>query len=133
MPANHSTKNCWLLRLVFSGGFSLEFSSVFTDIGDWQEMGSLNIKFVDEIDNDLFIHNDIESFKIKNIFELVYHSEEVFSESGVTLISEEGGEIVVVCGVSPGSVSMKAPSSSIDEIDAELDYTDYKQISWITD
>lgn len=133
MPAKHSMKSTWQLRVVFSEGFSLEFSSVPADIGDWEEMGSLSIRYVDksdETDSEIFIHNRLQNFKVKKILSLIYDSEKVFSESGIIFVSESGKEIVIVCGISPGSVSMKAPDSSIDEIDAELDYKDYKITRW---
>lgn len=133
IPIKHSTKSAWLLRILFSKGFYLEFSSTPNDIGGWEEMGSLNIKLIknfSKINNNIFIHKNIENFKVKEVFKLVHATEEIFSNSGIVFVSEEGKEIIIVCGVSPGSVSMKTPDNSVDKLDAELDLSDYKKINW---
>lgn len=130
IPSKQSLQCAWLLRLFCSEGFMLEFSAASTSVGGWKEQGSLNINIVEDVnktDSEVFSYIKINSFRIQNILSLVHDSENIFSESGIVFQDGDGTEIIILCGVSPGSVTMKTPNGLLSEIDSELDYKDYQR------
>jgi hypothetical protein len=113
MPPGHSATAAWPLRLVLDNGSSVELSSACTVVSGWTEVGSLNLKLIgpEGVDEhaDLFTAIPVDGFWIADVVCVVHEDEQVHSESGLALTSVSGEEIQVVAGVSPGSVSMRAP------------------------
>ena len=113
MPTGHSFQAAWLFRLILSGGGLLEFSSACTQVVDWQEVGSLNIRFVDhssDVSADLGPGAPtiaIPALHLQALEKLVYEDADVVSECALVLHGE-GEEIVVAAGIPPGSVSVIA-------------------------
>lgn len=114
MPTGHSFQAAWLFRLILSGGGLLEFSSACTQVVDWQEVGSLNIRFVDDSS---YVSADLEPevpttaippLHLQALEKLVYEDADVVSECALALHGEDGEEIVVATGIPPGSVSVIA-------------------------
>ncbi len=107
-----SPRAAWLLQLIFDNRCVLELSSASTDIKSWNEVGSLNILFLKE-DGVKFHVTTIAAFRIANISRLVYEDDEFITECGITFRAVDSIEIVVSCGVPPGSVSVSAPFSHL--------------------
>ena len=116
MPEGHTFHSAWEFQLHFDGsGTFIEFSSACTQVVDWQEVGSLNVRFVarDEkykasVGLELPKH-DISFFAVEKVEVLVYEDDDVISECGLVLSGADGGEIIIAAGISPGSVSVSAP------------------------
>jgi hypothetical protein len=115
MPTGHSFQAAWLFRLILGNGGGLEFSSACTQVVDWQEVGSLNIRFIDNlsastVDLELEMPTiSIPAVHLQSIEKLVYEDADAVSECALVLHGEGGEEIVVAAGIAPGSVSVMAP------------------------
>jgi len=115
LPAGHSLGCAWQCRFIFGDSYALEFSSACTVVAGWQEVGSLNVRFIpsgkaDEGDA-VFQECKIEGFSIAAVERLIYEDSHVYSECGLVFHERFGAEVIVAAGVSPGSVSIKAPFS----------------------
>lgn len=115
MPEGHTFDAVWEFQLYFDDSSTfIEFSSACTQVGDWQEVGSLNLRFVagdDESKNYVGLglpKHGISSFNVKKVEALIYEDSDVISECGLVLSGTDGGEIIIAAGVSPGSVSVAA-------------------------
>jgi hypothetical protein len=114
MPTGHSFQAAWMFRLILGGGGLLEFSSTCTQVMDWQEVGSLNIRFVDcssaeSPDLELEVPTiAIPALHLQALEKLAYEDADVISECALVLCGEGGEEIVVAAGIPPGSVSVVA-------------------------
>lgn len=115
MPTGHSFQAAWIFRLIFSNGSSLEFSSACTMVVGWQEVGSLNIQLINQAKPDIdavLVRFEVPPFRVTSLVKLVYEDNNFRSECGIAIGGENGDEIVVATGVSPGSVSIAAPFST---------------------
>lgn len=118
MPAEHSFQSAWIFRLIFNNGISLEFSSVCTMVNDWQEIGTLNIRLIDDTNSQesdidqVLIKTEIPPFKVVSLIKLIYEDKEFCSDCGIVIIDQNEQEIVIATGISPGSVSILAPFST---------------------
>lgn len=117
MPYGHSFQAAWLFWLVLASGEVLEFSSACTQVVDWQEVGSLNIRFIGPAgvtSTDSELHRAtvaVPPVHLQALEKLVYEDTDVVSECALVLRGEGGNEIVVAAGVPPGSVSVIASFS----------------------
>ncbi|GAA4358786.1 hypothetical protein GCM10023165_54130 [Variovorax defluvii] len=116
LPEAHTLQTAWELSFVFGSGFVLEFSSACTQVGDWQEVGSLNI-CVPHRPPDVFATTEKNEIKIPAIDmvaaeKLIYEDDDVIVECGLLLRGRHGQEVVVAAGIPPGSVSVRAPFSA---------------------
>ncbi|WP_157655502.1 hypothetical protein [Burkholderia ubonensis] len=112
LPEGHSLECAWQCRFLLDGGGILEFSSACTVVAGWHEVGSLNIKKIvgkDDSNRDIFHEIAVEKFFIASIDCLVYDDPDVYSECGIVFRDGSGHELIIAAGVSPGSVSVKAP------------------------
>lgn len=125
IPTKQSLKACWQFRITLDSGDWIEFSSACTEVGDWQEVGSLNIRYAkfDEVLPFDGYKKEEYPFKIQIVDELVYKSEKVNSECGIIFGGEQGA-LIVAAGVAPGSVSIKINTHS-EEFEPEFDEDDY--------
>lgn len=132
VPVKQSLEQAWILRLTFDNGATADFSSASTNVGRWRELGSLNIRLFyghnDETASVSFAHHEVSGFKIKQVDRLVYEEPGLYVENGIILISEEGREIWIAAGVSPGSVSMQASGYFVTKFNPELRVQDCRRI-----
>ncbi|MFC5475101.1 hypothetical protein [Paraherbaspirillum soli] len=134
MPDTHSFQSAWLFQLFFSNGCVVEFSSSCTEVGGWQEVGSLNLRFDQELtldqaqDATLCVKTGVEKFYVKSIDRLIYEDADVYAECGIVFSDSSGREILVAAGPAPGSVSVQAPFST-GEFQPEFAMTKYKRVS----
>lgn len=121
LPDSHTFKAAWLFRLVLDIGWTVDFSSACTEIGEWQEIGSLNLGFMRETPNDSvrWRMESLKNFEVKSAERLVYEDAEVYTECGIILTDLTQREIVIAAGPAPGSVSIAAPFSA-DTFQPEL-------------
>jgi|GEM_PF-3503213 len=114
MPFEHSLQAAWLFWLILSSGEMLEFSAACTQIVDWQEVGSLNIRLIGRAtDAPAASHQHMATVAVPAIHlqaleRLVYEDTDVVSECGLLLRGEDGNEVVIAAGIPPGSVSISA-------------------------
>lgn len=131
IPKRHSLKAAWIVRLAFDNNLSVEFSSACTDIGNWREIGSLNINIFSNIDNDpesfIFDEYAINDFRVAALDRLVYEEENLFVENGIVFSSEKGEEIWIAAAPAPGSVTVQAPFS-IQEFSPEFSAVECRRI-----
>jgi hypothetical protein len=114
VPSGQSLDEAWLLRLVEDNHLVLEFSAACTDVGNWREIGSLNIRFFHdarehEADLPRFEVQEICDFRVARLERLVYEEDALRVENGIVLISENGQEIWIAAAPSPGSVTARTP------------------------
>jgi hypothetical protein len=132
MPDEHTFETAWLFYLFFSNGCLIEFSSACTEIGNWREIGSLNLrfdqdKFLDQKgERKLFAKNGIEIFYVNSIECLTFEDADVYAECGIVFCDSFGQEIIVAAGPTPGSISIRAPFST-GEFKPEFSMTEYKR------
>lgn len=118
MPQGHSFASAWQFRLFFDNRYLIDFSSACTEVGGWQEVGSLNIRaslgdFPDEDKNvKPLVKTNVDGFRVDSIDSLVYEDADVYAECGIVFRDLSGKEITIVAGQSPGSVSVLAPFSA---------------------
>lgn len=130
LPEGHSLESAWQCRFLLEKGGTFEFSSACTVVAGWQEVGSLNVKHIlqgEDLNERLFIEVKVERFHITAVECLVYEAQEVYSECGIVLRDATGRELIVAAGVSPGSVSIKAPFSK-EPFSPEFVLGDYRRV-----
>lgn len=114
LSESQSFQATWLFRLALSTGWIVDFSSACTEVGDWKEVGSLNLRFAQDMkegDRSLSSLTPMPYFQIKGIDRLIYEDASVYAECGIVLSDLLGGDLVVAAGVAPGSVSISCPLS----------------------
>ena len=131
-PKNQSLTTAWDFKLLFDNGKSIQFSSACTNVGGWDEMGSLNMSFSNYVSNEyldtnIYQKNEI-SFSVTEIEKLIYESKNVYSEAGIIFVSNIGEEIIIAASVSPGSISVSTPFSEAN-FEPELSLDDYKRVT----
>lgn len=129
IPKTQSLKCCWLFRLNLINGERLTFSSKCTNVGGWNEIGSLNIAFdrpVEEYDRSIFNRESIEKHETKEVSLLTYSEENVYAETGVVLVNEVGGELIILCSPASGAVTVNIPGLK-SELKPEFDFLEYKR------
>jgi len=111
LPNSQTLKAAWLFRLVLDDGSSLEFSSASTEVVDWQEVGSINIRLVDKSSPPAedFLWVDMLPLEIVGVDVLIYEDEDVISECGIVICGIDEKEVIVAAGIPPGSVSIMNP------------------------
>lgn len=110
LPDGHSFQAAWLFRIILDNSVTLEFSAASTEVVDWQEVGSLNIRLLESPEKQVaMVEMPIEPFSIYDVEKIIYEDEDVISECGLVFRARSGNEIVIAAGVSPGSVSISAP------------------------
>ncbi len=129
MPNKQSLKCCWQFRINLDNGFWLEFSSACTEVGGWNETGSLNIKVSNKSEELLAEKYKKEqlNYRVDAVEALIFDGKGVFSECGLVLVGRLG-ELIIAAGVSPGSVSVKLPSKE-NEFEPEFDCEEYTRSS----
>ncbi|WMP18902.1 hypothetical protein [Thiothrix lacustris] len=134
LPISQSLRETWDLHIYLDTGISITFSSACTGVGGWQEMGSLNMDFSGTMDMDKQVESKYSMtkfdnpFLIEKIYSLVFHDNDIYSESGLIFVDPNGQEVIVATGVSAGSVSMRIPFD--DNFEPELAYNDYVRVKW---
>jgi hypothetical protein len=134
MPPKHSFQAAWIFRLIFNNGNEIEFSSACTMVDSWQEAGSLNIQFMEKTmieqsgEDSILLKVEIKPLLITSLIKLVYEGNEYESECGLIIVGETGQSITITTGVSPGSVSIKAPFST-SHFEPEFSLVNCRQIS----
>lgn len=127
IPRKQSLKSCWQFRVNLDNGFWLEFSSACTEVGEWEEVGSLNITIsnrIEALSPEKYERKPL-IFKINGVESLTLDNKYIFSECGLVLIGRLG-ELTVAAGISPGSVSIKLPNQE-NEFEPELEYEEYSR------
>lgn len=115
MPDGYTFDAAWEFQLYFDGSKTFfEFSAACTQVVDWQEVGSLNIRAascdaesITSIGPD-FSKHAISCFSVEKLEKLIYEDDDVISECGLVLYGADGAEIIIAAGISPGSVSVAA-------------------------
>lgn len=125
LPAGHTLEEAWRFVLIFDGDIGIEFSSACTQILDWEEIGSLNIKFMSSVSTYLgmteFENRGIicPPLSVRGIEKIIYEDAEVRTECGIAILSLNEPEIVIMTGVAPGSVTISAVFSK-DKFEPEF-------------
>lgn len=115
IPIGHSCREAWLVRLILDNAVAFDFSATSTDVGNWREIGSLNIEIreLQEMPHDPpslnFDCHDIAGFRILKIERIVYEETGLWVENGIVLTSEKGEEIWIAAAPAPGAVSIRTP------------------------
>lgn len=129
LPEGHTLESAWQCRVHLDSGNIFEFSSACTEVDGWEELGSLNIAKVDsKASEDLFKRTKVEPFFICFIECLVYENTSVFAECGIVLRDNSGEEMIIAAGISPGSVSVQAPFTTL-QFEPELSASDYRRMA----
>lgn len=129
LPEGHTLDSAWLCRFYLDSGDIFEFSSACTEVDGWEELGSLNIAKVDsKASENLFNRTKVNPFFICLIECLVYENTSVFAECGIVLRDSLGGEVIIAAGISPGSVSVQAPFTTLP-FEPELSMSDYRRMA----
>jgi len=115
MPDGHTFDAAWKFQLYFGDdNVFVEFSSACTQVVDWQEVGSLNIRMtLCDAENTVCVEpglskHAISSFFVERLEKLIYEDDDVISECGLVIYGAGGAEIIIAAGISPGSVSVAA-------------------------
>lgn len=114
-PGNQSLQEAWLFSFTLDSGWNVTFSSVCADIGDWKEVGYLNVAFsltLPTLNETDWIIIGVNNFLIKSVEWLVVNNDEIYVECGLVVKDALDREIIVAAGVSPGSVSISSPFSN---------------------
>ncbi len=133
IPAKQSLNCTWVLRFHFDNATSIDISALCTNIGGWQEMGSLKIIFHNEDqtsqqDSSLLVKRNIGCFSIAHISLITFDDDNVYAECGVIFCNDKGDECVVATAPAPGAVTVKLPSQS-SEFQPEMLLSDCQRIT----
>lgn len=99
IPQSQTLKCTWELRLYFDNNSIVDFSSACTNVGGWQEIGSLNMRFFNTLEckvdsnPDIYIKSMIEGFNVVSMYRLAYEEENVFAECGLILLIQKGKKL----------------------------------------
>jgi hypothetical protein len=111
-PVGHSLHTTWMLRLYFASGLALEFSSASTDIGNWQEVGSLNVRVASlssasttKAAEPSMVSMTFDPMELAKIEKIVYEDSDVIVECGLLLHTRGETFVTVAAGIPPGSVT----------------------------
>jgi hypothetical protein len=103
----------------FASRLALEFSSASTDIGSWQEVGSLNVRVASLSSTSTttaaepsMVSVTFDPMELAKIEKIVYEDSDVIVEYGVLLHARGEAFVTVAVGIPPGSVSVQAPFSN---------------------
>lgn len=116
MPPKHSLAAAWLFTLYFEDGHNLAFWSEFYSTVGWNELGVLVVsspgKAIDgqRMNLELF-RVEIPPIRIARCRKLLCEEDGFLAECGLLLASEDGKNVIIAAGISPGSVSVSLPSS----------------------
>lgn len=125
MPLTHTFKAAWIFRIILDNGASLDFSSACTMVDGWQEVGSLNVQYINhnpQAGRDataLLMQVELPQFRACSVEKLIYETEAFRSECGMEIKCDHKTTIVVMTGNPPGSVSVEAPFST-DKFEPEF-------------
>jgi len=129
-PKSQLLESAWNFRLYFAGGEILAFSSKCTSVGGWDEVGSLSIELIKNIavsKAGAFIKTNVEQFCVVSYSMLVYEKGNVYSETGIEFLDDEGMGLIIVAGPSPGSVSVSIPGI-LSELKPEFSISEYRRV-----
>jgi hypothetical protein len=130
VPKSHSFQATWLFRLLLDTGWVVDFSSAATEVGNWKEVGSLNLSFKSDHDGNCdgtpWLIKPVSDFKVETMERLIYEDGDVYAECGLILEDIHGREIIVAAGMAPGSVSIAAPFST-DVFQPEFEMNQYQR------
>ncbi|MFT4926242.1 MAG: hypothetical protein ACI8WB_002340 [Phenylobacterium sp.] len=132
IPAKQSLNCTWILRLHFNNEASIEISALCTNIGGWQEMGSLKIRLCDtssslKKNENLFITKNIEKFCSSKLSLITFNDESVYAECGIIFSNDVGGELIVATSPAPGAVTVRIPSE-VNEFQPEILLSDCQKV-----
>jgi hypothetical protein len=126
VPRNQTLAQCWPLRLVHSNGDDLQFWSEARSVGGWREVGALDIDTY--IEGDLiWAESEIATFRVGAVELLIADVQSLQVVSGIAIQSLEGTELLIVAGVSPGSLSVCMPGEP-SACDPEWPIEDYRRV-----
>ncbi|WP_156957932.1 hypothetical protein [Paracidovorax oryzae] len=118
LPNKQSLTMAWEFFLSFGNGSVLKFSSACTNVGGWEELGSINLEIYDiesiEDFSDILVWHDIEDFLVKKIGIICYEDAKIYSECGIFFENGKNENLIVCTGISPGSVSVFSSFSFVD-------------------
>jgi hypothetical protein len=105
IPAGQSWACPYFIQLALGSGLIVEITSSSTCVEGWDEFGTVNVTLA----NSALVAGTVPvDLSIKHVGVLLFANESVVVESGLTLESENGAEIVIAAGQLPGSMSLKA-------------------------
>jgi hypothetical protein len=115
VPSGQSLGQAWTLLLNLGSEGYLVCSAVPRDLGNWQEAGSLKLKFLESLPAEYAaVHWDIimlQKFEVEFIEKLVISQMHVELECGLIFNAKTGEQLWVVCSSAPGSVSVSLTGS----------------------
>src|SRR5689334_16497551 len=112
MPNRQSAEAAWLLRILFDNNHVLELSSSNTMHTGWEEIASLNVRLIDELNDAAFggvvwSVSEISFGTILHLEKIIFEDDGIISECGLRFVGS--GEKIVVCsGVPTGAVTVSA-------------------------
>ena len=129
-PETHSLINAWGVRIMFDDSTCISLAGLSTRVGDRVEFGSLKIiSLNDETD---FLADDISwskinvtNFQVSNIDLIVYRSEEIYCEAGISFLSSADKQIMFLASDAPCAITIKLPDASVDCMDGEFEFESY--------
>lgn len=126
LPEGHTLRAAWESAFIFNTGAVLEFSSACTQVVDWQEVGSLNIRLTHgPVEGAAMTscsgnESSFEALEIIAVEKVIYEDEDVVVECGLLLRGVNGEEVIVAAGIPPGSVSMQMPCSPAELFESQF-------------
>lgn len=115
VPVGHSLTAAWLVLLTLSSGVLVELCSLCNDLGDWQEVGSLRLRYITGKVHDApgleWVPYKLNEFIVGRVDKVEYSEPNFHTECGLCLVSLNGEELWIVAGPAPGSVSVRLPNS----------------------
>ncbi|TFF18253.1 hypothetical protein E3C22_22130 [Jiella endophytica] len=131
MPFEQSFKMAWLFQLSLDNEMALEFWSDPVNAGGWEEVGVLCIRLVSNPQERAgttfeWVGAQIAPFIIAKVQVLVDERPDFQAECGLEFFNDKGEDLIVVAGISPGSVTISAPFDR-QNFDPECYLTEYKR------
>lgn len=128
---SHSLDRTWFARTLLASGRCLEFTSSTTEVGNWVDFGTLNIKVCNappSIDKKLSTY-PLKDFVVKQVSLLIVEDGGVVIEAGIVLSESASRELAFIAGEIPGSFSIRLPGH-VGDLDLQFPLDRYRRVEF---
>lgn len=128
IPFGQTLRNSYLVRLYLECGSFLEIHGLAERVRLKEEYGSLKVCYMLEgetTDRGSMTAVEFSCFKVQSLQKIIYKSESVYCESGISLKNDKSEEIIILASDMPCALTIKLQTHGLDSLDAEFEYEEY--------
>ncbi|WP_421568665.1 hypothetical protein [Stenotrophomonas sp. PD6] len=128
IPADQSMGQAWYALAALASGRGVVFSGSSTEVGGWEECGTMNVEFLAPSPplGEWAVQTELDGFVIQSVFVLVVDDAQWQIEAGLAIFAEDGRQLLFVAGDIPGAFSMMMPNGQ-GELRPQFPWQDYRR------